>query len=93
MSKGDSNSYREGRVKDDSLRLLNLSFIVAITLAAIVIVYAYTSAGNSTLPFEVQEPPSLEGMQVQGQTLYEGLSSKVNEFIEWGMNLINSLKV
>lgn len=93
MNKADSNAYRNGRVKDDSLRLLNLCFFIAMALAAIVVAYAYALAGQWTLPSEVQTSPPLEWLKVQDETPYEGISSKINELVEWGMNLINSLKV
>jgi hypothetical protein len=93
MSKADAHSYREGRVKDDSLRVLNLCFLMAVALAAIIVVYAYASTGKWTLPSGMETSSSLEGLKVQGQTLYEGISGKVNEFVEWAMDLLTSFRL
>ena len=92
MSKADAHSYREGRVNDDSLRVLNLCFFIAIALAAIVVVYAYASTEKWTMPSEIQTSPYLEGLKAQGQTLYEEIFSKVNEFIEWATDLLSSFR-
>jgi hypothetical protein len=88
MNKAEPNRYREERVKDDSLRALNLCFFIAVAFAAIIVLYAYASTGKWTLPFETETSPSLEGLRVQGQTFYEGISSKVDEFVGWGMDLL-----
>ena len=93
MGKTDARSYREGRVKDDSLRVLNLCFFLAVALAAIIVVYAYASTGKWNLPSEMEASPSLEGLKVQGQAIYEGASSKVNEFVEWAMDLLSSFRL
>jgi hypothetical protein len=94
MSKADANAYREGRVKDDSLRVLNLCFVIAVILAGIIVIYAYASTGQWTLPSDLQTSPSPEGLKVQdGTPPYEAISSKIKEFVEWGMSLINSLRI
>ena len=93
MSKADAHSDPEGRVEDDSLRVLNLCFFIAIALAAIIVVYAYASTGKWTLPSWTETSPSLEGLKAQGQTLYEGISSKVSEFVEWAMDLPSSFRL
>jgi hypothetical protein len=93
MKKADAHSYGQGRVKDDSLRVLNLCFFIAIALAAIVVVYAYASTGKWALPSGTETSPYLEGLKAQGQTLYEGISSKVNEFIEWATDLLSSFRL
>ena len=80
---------RQGR--DDGLSVLNLCFFIAVALAAMIVIYAYVSSGRSTLPSETQMPSSLEGFTVQGQALYDLILNKVNEFVQWGRNMLSSL--
>ncbi len=90
MSKSDADAY-EGRVRDDSLRLSNLTFFIAIGLAAVIVIFAYASAGQWTSPSTPQTSPSVEGLKVQGETTYGTVVDKINEFIEWGSNLISRI--
>jgi uncharacterized membrane protein len=90
MKKADAHSYRQARGRDDGLRVLNLCFFIAIALAAIVIVSAYASTEKWTLPSGIETSSSLEGLKVQGQMLYEGISSKASEFVEWAIDLLTS---
>ncbi len=93
MSKVDANGYREKSVKDDGLRVLNLCFVLALALAAAIIVYSFASTGQLNISSEGQTIPTLEELTATSQSLYEGISSKVNDFVVWGTNLINSVKI
>jgi hypothetical protein len=86
MSSVKPSARRQG--KDDSLRVLNLCFFLAVALAAIIVVYAYMSSGRPIMPSEKEMSTSLDGLRAQGQTFYEVTLSKISEFIQWGQNLL-----